>query len=158
MGQRNFKNILNSTISVKYFALAWPDSETRISVFLWNVNTEKSFEETKIWDRVCLWNIQNFKILMNILLWYDQTQKHEFGCFYTMSVHNNHFNKQKYGTVYLRNIENSNKIDKILYCVMTRFRNVKLDVFRQYQNTKAILQKKNTGQNCLKKLSKFQRF
>ena len=75
-----------------------------------------------------------------------------------MSVHNNHFNKQKYGTVYLRNIENSNKIDKILYCVMTRFRNVKLGVFRQYQNTKAILQKKNTGQNCLKKLSKFQRF
>ena len=86
------------------------------------------------------------------------TQKHEFGCFYTMSVQKNYFNKQKYGTVYLRNIQNSNKIDKILYCVMTRFRNVKLGVFTQYQNTKAILKKKNTGQNCFKKLSKFQRF
>ena len=80
------------------------------------------------------------------------------GCFYTMSVQKNYFNKQKYGTVYLRNIQNSNKIDKILYCVMTRFRNVKLGDFTQYQNTKAILKKKNTGQNCFKKLSKFQRF
>ena len=75
-----------------------------------------------------------------------------------MSVQKNYFDKQKYGTVYLRNIQNSNKIDKILYCVMTRFRNVKLGVFTQYQNTKAILKKKNTGQNCFKKLSKFQRF
>ena len=41
---------------------------------------------------------------------------------------------------------------------MTRFRNVKLGVFRQYQNTKATLKTKNTGQNCFKKLSKFQRF
>ena len=41
---------------------------------------------------------------------------------------------------------------------MTRFRNVELGVFRQYQNTKAILKKKNTGQNCFKQLSKFRRF
>ena len=30
---------------------------------------------------------------------------------------------------------------------MTRFRNVKLGVFRQYQNTRTILKKKNIGQN-----------
>ena len=41
---------------------------------------------------------------------------------------------------------------------MTRFRNVKLGVFRQYQNTKNILKKKNVGQNRFKKLSKFQNF
>ena len=41
---------------------------------------------------------------------------------------------------------------------MTRFRNVKLGVFRQYQNAKSILKKKNTGQNCFKKRSKFQKF
>ena len=41
---------------------------------------------------------------------------------------------------------------------MTRFRNVKLGVFRQCQNTKTILKKKNMGQNCFKKLSKFQKF
>ena len=26
------------------------------------------------------------KFQWNILLWYDQTQEHEFGCFYTMSA------------------------------------------------------------------------
>ena len=41
---------------------------------------------------------------------------------------------------------------------MTRFRNVKLGVFKQYQNTKTILKKKNTRQNCFKKRSKFQKF
>ena len=50
------------------------------------------------------------------------------------------------------------KFDEILYCGMTRFRNVNLDVLRQYQNTKTILKKKNMGQNCFKKLSKFQKF
>ena len=40
---------------------------------------------------------------------------------------------------------------------MTRFRNVKLGVLRQYQNTKTILEKK-MGQNRFKKLSKFQKF
>ena len=41
---------------------------------------------------------------------------------------------------------------------MTRFRNVKLFVFRQYQNAKIILKKKNMGQNRFKKRSKFQKF
>ena len=41
---------------------------------------------------------------------------------------------------------------------MTRFWNVILGVFRQYQNTKTILEKKNMGQNCFKKYSKFQKF
>ena len=42
---------------------------------------------------------------------------------------------------------NFQKFDEILYCGMTRFRNVKLGVFRQYQNAKTILKKKNMGQN-----------
>ena len=50
------------------------------------------------------------------------------------------------------------KFDEIFYCWMTRFRNVKLGVFRQYQNTKAILKKKNTRQNRFKKRSKFRKF
>ena len=50
------------------------------------------------------------------------------------------------------------KFDEILYCGMTRFRNVNLDVLRQYQNTKTILKKKNMGQNGFKKISKFQKF
>ena len=50
------------------------------------------------------------------------------------------------------------KFDEILYCGMNRFRNVKLDVFRRYQNTTAILKKKNMGKNRFKKLSKYQKF
>ena len=50
------------------------------------------------------------------------------------------------------------KFDEILYCAMTRFKNVKLGVFRQYQSTKTILKKKNMGQNPLKRLWKFQKF
>ena len=41
---------------------------------------------------------------------------------------------------------------------MTRFRNVKLGVFRQYQNTKTFLKKKNMGQNRFNKCSKLQKF
>ena len=41
---------------------------------------------------------------------------------------------------------------------MIGFRNVKLGVFRKFQNTKTILEKKNMGQNRFKKLSKFQNF
>ena len=40
---------------------------------------------------------------------------------------------------------------------MTRFRNVKLGLFRQYQNTRTILEKKNMGQNSFKKGSKFRK-
>ena len=42
---------------------------------------------------------------------------------------------------------------------MTRFRNVKLGIFRRYQNKKEkMLKKKNTRQNRYKKLSKSQKF
>ena len=41
---------------------------------------------------------------------------------------------------------------------MTRFMNVKLGVFRQYQNTRTIFKKKNMRQNCFRKRSKFQKF
>ena len=40
----------------------------------------------------------NFTVQWNTLLWYDQTQEHEFGCFYTMSKHKNSFKKEKNGT------------------------------------------------------------
>ena len=53
---------MNSTILVKYFTVTWPDSGTRIRVFSFDVNIQKPFYKTKIWDRVCLRNIQNFKI------------------------------------------------------------------------------------------------
>ena len=41
---------------------------------------------------------------------------------------------------------------------MARFGSVKLGAFRQYQNTKTVLKKKNMRQNCFKNLSKLQKF
>ena len=37
------------------------------------------------------------------------------------------------------------KFNEILYCGMSRSTNVKLGIFRQYQNTKTILKKKVMG-------------
>ena len=37
------------------------------------------------------------------------------------------------------------KFDEILHCGMTRFKNINLGVFVQYQNTKIVLKKKNMG-------------
>ena len=35
------RNLLKSTVSEKYFTVARPDSGTRISVFLYNFNTQE---------------------------------------------------------------------------------------------------------------------
>ena len=45
------------------------------------------------------------KFRWNILLWHNQTQEHEFGYFYTMSVHKNYFKKEIWDRVCLRNIQ-----------------------------------------------------
>ena len=38
------------------------------------------------------------KFQWNILLWHDQAQEHEFGCFYTLQAYKTHFMEQKCGT------------------------------------------------------------
>ena len=63
-------------------------------------------------------------------MWDDQTQEHIFGCFYTMPANNNHFKKEKYGTGLLKKYSKFQKFDETLFCGMTRFKNVKLGVFR----------------------------
>ena len=42
----------------------WPDSGTRVWVFLYNANTQELFEQTNTWDRADLKNFQNFKTAM----------------------------------------------------------------------------------------------
>ena len=54
--------------------------------------------------------------------------------------------------------KNYSKFHEIFYCWVTGFIKVKLGVFRQYQNTKLILKKKNLGHNRFNKRSKFQKF
>ena len=41
---------------MKYFTVAWPDTGSRIWMFLYHVSTQGLFKERKIWDRVCLRN------------------------------------------------------------------------------------------------------
>ena len=54
-------NNQNFKTSMKYFTVAWPDSETPVWMFLYNVTTQELFQERKIFDRVCLRNLQNFQ-------------------------------------------------------------------------------------------------
>ena len=61
------------------------------------------------------------------------------------------------GQILFKKYSKFQKFDEILYCGATRFRNVKLGVLRQYQNTKTILEKKDIRQNRFKKLLKFKK-
>ena len=121
---RNFENLL------KYFTVAWPGSETRNKVFLIIFIDNNYFKKGK-------------REAFLIFMWLDQTQKHEF----TMSLHKNYFKKRKYGQSLFKKCSKFQKLDEIWYCGMTRFRNIKLAVFRQYQNTKTVLKKKNMRQS-----------
>ena len=76
---------------------------------------------------------------------------------YNASTEEPFYERQIWERVFLKSSE-FKKFSKILYCGMTRFRNVKLGVFRQNQNIKTISKKKIMGQNRLKQLSKFQKF
>ena len=88
----------------------------------------------------------------------DQNQQYKFGCFYTMSVHKNHFKKENiWGRVCLRNIQNF-KLSMKYFTVSWLVRNTNFGVFIQCQYTRTILRKKNMGQSLFKKHSKFQNF
>ena len=133
------RNILNSTISVKYFTVAWSGSEKRIWVFLHNFNTQDHFKKKKILDRVYLRNTENVKFRWNSHFTVEYANLDVFiQCQYTKTILRN----KNIGQSLLKKHSKFQKFDEILYCGMTRFRNVKLDVFRQYQNTKTILKKK----------------
>ena len=49
---------------MKSFTVTWLDPETLIWMLLYNITTQETFQETKVWDRVCLRSIQNSKNLM----------------------------------------------------------------------------------------------
>ena len=73
---------------MKYFTAAWPDPGARVWVFLCNVSTQELYEETKVWDRVCLKNIQNIKILMKCftVAWPDSEARISIQCQYIHKV------------------------------------------------------------------------
>ena len=58
-----------------------------------------------------------------MLLWHDQTKEHECTCLYTMSVHKNYFEKEKYGTKFIELFKRYLKFqnfDEIFYSGTTR--------------------------------------
>ena len=77
---------------------------------------------------------------------------------YNVSTPRTIVRNEKMGQSLFKNYSKFQKFHEIFYCWVTGFINVKLGVFRQYQNTKLILKKKNLGQNRFKKRSKFQKF
>ena len=47
-GRVGLRNIQNFKMSMRYFTVAWPDSETWIWMFLCNASTQELFQERKI--------------------------------------------------------------------------------------------------------------
>ena len=50
----------------------------------------------KIWEEVCLRNIQNFQISMKILLWHDLAQKQDFDLLWFVSIRESIENRQSH--------------------------------------------------------------
>ena len=72
---------------------------------------------------------------------HEQSQEHEFGCFYTMSVYKN------YGTESVNEAFKILNFDEILYCGMTRLRNTILNYCSLCRYVKAIKPKKIVRQS-----------
>ena len=60
------------------------------------------------------------KVWWNILLWHDQTQKHEFGCFHTISAHNKYFKKKHMRQSLLKSFSKFLIYYKVFCCEKTK--------------------------------------
>ena len=95
------------------------------------------------------------KFQWNILLWHDQTQEHKFWCFYTMSIHKNHFKKQKYGA---ESVWETFKISKFQWNILLwhdQTQEHEFGCFYTMSAHKPFLRNKIMGQSLFKKYSKF---
>ena len=124
-------NLLSSTVSVKYFTAAWPLTNTYLGVFIQFQYTETILRNKNMGQSLFK---KHSKFRWNILLWYDQTQERKFGYLYRMSAHKFILRNENMEQNLFKKYSKFQKFDEILYCGVTRFRNVKLGVFRQYQN------------------------
>ena len=86
-------------------------------------------------------NIQNIKISIKYftVAWPDSG--HEFGCFIQCQHTRTILRNENIGQSLFKKYTKFWKFDEILYCWITRFWNIKLGVFRQYQNVKTIFKK-----------------
>ena len=119
VGHINFKNLWNLENLLKCFTVASTDSVTSNKVFLTIFIGENHFKRGK-------YRTEPAKCWWNIVLWHDLTQKHMCRCFYTMPAHTKNLRKKNMGQSLFKKYSKIQKFDEILYCGMTRFRNVKL--------------------------------
>ena len=119
---------------MKYFTVAWPDSGTRIWMFLYDVSTQELFYERKVLDRVCLRNIQNFKVTLKYfsVAWPDTGIR--FWIIVACVDKWKFLNQRKLlDRVFLRKCSRCHHFSKIFQCVINKERNTNL-----YFSSKAI--------------------
>ena len=103
MGQRNFKKHFKfHNFSEIFYCGMTRLRNTNLSVFIQGRYLRTILTNKNVGQSLFK---KHSKFRWNILLWHDQTQEHEFGCFYTMSVHKNYFKKEIWDRVCLRNIQ-----------------------------------------------------
>ena len=96
MGQRNFKKHFKfHDFSEIFYCSMTRLRNTSLILFIQCEYTRTILRDKNM--RQTLFK-KHSKCRRNILLWHDQTQKHEFGYFYTISEHRNYFKREKYGT------------------------------------------------------------
>ena len=153
------RNLLNSTVSVKYFAVAWPDSGTQVCVSLCNVKYTRTILRNKNMGQSLFKKHSKFQNFDEIFYCGMTRPRNTNLDAFTQCQQTRTILKSKNMEQSLFNkYSNLQKFDEVLYCWMTRFRKVKLGVFRQYQNPKTILKKKNMGQNSFENFQNSKNF
>ena len=103
MGQRNFKKHFKfHNFSEIFYCGMTRLRNTNLSVFIQGRYLRTILTNKNVGQSLFK---KHSKFRWNIFLWHNQTQEHEFWCFYTMSVHKNYFKKEIWDRVCLRNIQ-----------------------------------------------------
>ena len=155
MGHIHFKKLTKCQKFIEIFHYCLTRLRNKKQGFFWLyllIRTTLRKENTRQHNFKKHFKFCNFNEIF--FVWHEQTQKHEFECFYTMSTHKNHFKKQ---SLFKKHSKFQN-FDETFYCAMNRLRNTNLDVFIQYQYTRTIVRNENVEQSLFKKHSKFQKF
>ena len=115
---------MNPTISVKCFTVAWPDSGSRIWVFLYNVNTQEPFQETKNIGHSLLKKHSKFQSFDEIFCCgMSKFRTTNLDVFIQRQYTRTILRKKNVGQNLFRKHSKLLNFDEMFYCVMTRLRN-----------------------------------
>ena len=98
LGHINFKKLMKFREFIGIFHCCMTRlRNTSLGVFIQFQYTITILRNTNMRHSLFYETLKISKLRWNNLLWHYQTQEHEFGCFYTISVHKNNFKKEKFG-------------------------------------------------------------